>query len=239
MKINSDVDSPTHGSVGLDAPAAHRVRQMRWRNPQLIIGVLLVLVSTVVGARVVSAAGDTVPVLAAAEDLAPGQPLSAELVQTRHVALDGDDGRYFTGDLGAGHVVAREVRAGELVPASAVMDADEVASGGAAVRFVTVSLPATEMPARLSSGDMVDVWLTPAADGAAERLAAGVTVTEADTGGALGVSGSSATVTLAVRGDGGENGDEGDEESSRSVDELVGELIAASRAERIYLSQLP
>ncbi|WP_129667418.1 SAF domain-containing protein [Phytoactinopolyspora endophytica] len=234
MMINNGVDTLSEGAVELDAPAASRVRQARWRNPQLIVGVLLVLVSTVVGVRVVSAAGDTVPVLAAAQDLAPGQPLTGDMVQTRQVALEGDHDRYYTGEVDEGDVVSREVRAGELLPKSAVVGADEVASGSDALRLVTVSVPTAELPAGLSSGDAVDVWVTPLSDGDAVRLAGGMTVTEADTGGALGVNGSNATVTLAARGHGG-----GDDDSEGDIDELVGELIAASRDGRIYLSQRP
>ncbi len=51
------------------APVARRVRPPRWLDLRLVLGVLLVLGSVLLGARVVGAADATVPVWAAAGDL--------------------------------------------------------------------------------------------------------------------------------------------------------------------------
>ena len=65
----------TAGPVGRRAaggPTPRRVRPPRWLDLRLVLGVLLVLGSVLLGARVVGAADATVPVWAAAGDLAAG-----------------------------------------------------------------------------------------------------------------------------------------------------------------------
>lgn len=211
----------------LGASEATRLRRPRWRDPQLLLGAAMVLISMVVGVRVVAAAGDTVPVLVARQDLAAGEPLTPDSVHTREVRLDGGYDQYFTGALDGAHVIRRAVGAGELLPRSAVADADELAAGAEAVRLVTLAVPGGELPAGLARGHVVDIWRVTEGSGAAEPLATGVTVTQADTGGALGMAGSEATVTLSVRG------------TEEDLDERVAELIGASREGEIYLSRLP
>src|SRR3954467_2461419 len=67
------------GPGGMPAgPVARRVRPPRWLDLRLAPGVLLVLGSVLVGARVVSAADATVPVWSATGDLAAGTVLSAD-----------------------------------------------------------------------------------------------------------------------------------------------------------------
>src|SRR4051794_19594970 len=69
----------------LPAPPPRRVRPPRWLDLRLVLGVLLVLGSVLLGARVVSSADATVPVWAAAGDLAAGTVLSGNDL----VAVDG------------------------------------------------------------------------------------------------------------------------------------------------------
>lgn len=217
------------GRNGADAtpeppsPIAARLALPRWLDLRLVVGVLLVLVSIVVGARVIAAADRTVPVLVAAADLVPGQPLTADLVENRGVLLEQGLDQYFTGAVGGGYVVVRPVARGELLPRSAVSPATETE----AVRYVTLPVPGPEAPAGLSAGAVVDVWLTPA-DGAgpASMLLSGVTVTAASSGsGGLTGTSSQAQVTLAVV----------DEE----LEEVTAELVAAARAGLVYLTALP
>ena len=59
-------------------PAPRRVRPPRWLDLRLLLGILLVLGSVLLGARVVGAADATVPVWAAAGDLAAGTELDAD-----------------------------------------------------------------------------------------------------------------------------------------------------------------
>lgn len=217
------------------APAlpARRLGAARWRNPQLIVGVLLVLACVAVTTRIVSSADDTVPVLVAVRDIKPGQELTADMLETRDVQLGDTGGSYLAADIGSGYVVTRAVSAGELMPQSALTPADELGDRQA-IRYVSIAMPSAELPAGLTSGASVDVWITPANGGAeASRLASAIRVSSAEggSGGALGVAGSSSTITLAMRAAG--------KEDAPSLAQLVSKLVAAGRDGRVYLSRLP
>ena len=214
------------------SPHAARLGRARWLDPRLIIGVLLVLSSVVAGTRVIAAADQTVPVLVAARDLAPGQPLTPDLVETRRVKLDGNLDRYLTGAVGRGYVVVRAVNEAELLPRSSIA----AATDGRALRYVTISLPAAEVPVELAGGDLVDVWQVPpsdSADRAASLLLSSVGVTESDSGSdGLATAGGQARVTLALTAATGG-------QSSAKLEKAIGTLIPAARAGLVYLTIVP
>jgi hypothetical protein len=144
-------DAPTAPSE-LPGPTPRRVRPPRWLDLRLVLGVLLVLGSVLLGARVVSAADATVPVWAAAADLAPGTELTADDLVAVDVRLDATADAYLsTGTRPEGRTLARAVRAGELVPRSALE---------APARLVQVALPvqAGYVPPALDRGQVVDVY---------------------------------------------------------------------------------
>jgi len=222
--------APAGAATEHPSPQATRVGAPRWLDLRLVVGVLLVLGSVAVGARVVAAADDTVPVLVAAQDLTVDRPLTAALVQTRQVLLEDGLARYLSGDVPEGYVMVRPVEAGELVPRSAVAPAGEVAED---LRYVTLALPAAELPAGLRAGRVVDVWVAPdgeAAGAVAELLLAGITVTDVGgDGGGLGVSGTERAVTLAVT----------PGVATDTLEEAVARLVAAARDARVYLAAVP
>jgi hypothetical protein len=221
---DSVTSTPVSGDLG--SPRAARLGRPRWLDPRLVAGLLLVLGSVVLGTRIIAAADDTVPVLVAATDLAPGQPLTEAMVETRQVVLDGNADLYHTGDVGAGYVVVSPVREGELLARSAVA----ASADAPAVRYVTVAVPTTEAPAGLAAGGAVDVWRTQAEQSdepAASPVLADVTVTAVDTGGSgLTGPGGQVRVTLAVTG-------------GSDLDESVAALVGAARDGRVYLAQVP
>ncbi|SDO16250.1 Chaperone for flagella basal body P-ring formation [Klenkia soli] len=135
-----------------EGPVPRRVRPPRWLDLRLVLGVLLVLGSVLVGARVVTAADATVPVWAAAGDLAAGTVLRADDLVAVSVRLDDAAGGYLsTSTDPAGQVLGRTVLAGELVPRSAL----DPASGQ-----VQLALPvqAGYAPPGLVRGQVVDVY---------------------------------------------------------------------------------
>lgn len=146
------------GTPAASAPPAVRAAPPGWRDPRLWVGVLIVAVSVVAGARLVSAADDTVQVWAAAADLGAGDEVSAEdLVATRVRFADGGGlAGYFTVDdeLPADLELTRAVGAGELLPRAAV---------GSAGERHTVQLPIAvdpeQVPGSVASGSVVDVYL--------------------------------------------------------------------------------
>ncbi|TNM60040.1 hypothetical protein FHN55_19840 [Streptomyces sp. NP160] len=140
------------------SPLAARLRAPSWRDPRLVVGLVLVLASVLVGARVVSAADSTVPVWVAAHTLVPGEEITAEDVRAVRVHLEGGAGGYLAADAQPPHgaVALREVGSGDLLPRSAVGSA-------AALTTRPVGLPVTgPLPSGLVAGALVDVWVTPA-----------------------------------------------------------------------------
>jgi len=67
----------------LPKPTAARLRKPSWRDSRLVVGLVLVLLSMAIGAKVIASADDTVPMYAAAAALVPGQPVDPEGRQTR------------------------------------------------------------------------------------------------------------------------------------------------------------
>lgn len=137
---------------------AARLRAPSWRDPRLVVGLVLVLASVLVGARVVSAADSTVPVWVAAHTLVPGQEITTADVRAVRVHLEGGAGGYLPAHEQPPHgaVALREVSSGDLLPRSAVGSA-------AALTTRPVGLPVTgPLPSGLVAGALVDVWVTPA-----------------------------------------------------------------------------
>jgi len=152
-------------SLGTDpVPAATRTSRPGWRDPRLWVGILIVAVSVVAGARLLSAADDTVAVWAVATDAGPGAELtSADLVTHRVRFADaGDLDGYFRADdeLPSDLRLVRGVGAGELLPRAAVGAADAPAD--------TVELPvaveADQVPPSVRTGSVVDVYLSGGSD---------------------------------------------------------------------------
>src|SRR5262245_28364715 len=81
------------------APAVRRLRSSRWRDPRLAVGVVLVAASVVVGARVIDAADDTVPVWSLRNDVPAGSELTSDDVIVSRVRFGdaGDAESYFDG----------------------------------------------------------------------------------------------------------------------------------------------
>ncbi len=189
------------------SPKASRLATPGWLDGRLVLGVLLVLVSVVVGARVLSSADRSQLVWAATTNLAPGASLAADDLQPAQVRLFGSTGGYLpaTGEPPVGYVLDRAVSAGELLPVSAlVRPGDDVD-----LRLVTVPVLPGHYPPTLRKGQQVDVWTTPDADAAlaaGDAAAAGsrlvlpaVTVQQApDAGGALGGATPERSVVLVV-----------------------------------------
>jgi Flp pilus assembly protein CpaB len=133
-------------------PSPRRVRTPRWLDLRLVLGVLLVLGSVLIGARVVAAADATVPVWAASGDLAAGTVLSAEDLRPVEVRLDDAAAGYLaTSTRPEGRTLARPVHRGELLPRSAL---DRPPA------LVQLALPvqAGYVPPGLDRGRLVDVY---------------------------------------------------------------------------------
>src|SRR6478752_6315960 len=139
-------------SEALPGPTPRRVRPPRWLDLRLVLGVLLVLGSVLLGARVVGAADATVPVWAVTGDLAAGTELAAGDLRAVDVRLgDAADAYLATSTRPEGRTLARAVRAGELLPRAAL---------DAMTELVQVALPVQSgyVPPGLERGQVVDVY---------------------------------------------------------------------------------
>lgn len=157
-------------------PVPRRVRPPRWLDLRLVLGVLLVLGSVLIGARVLSSADATVPVWAAAGDLAPGTVLTGDDLVTVDVRLDDAAGAYLsTGTRPAGRTLARAVSKGELVPRAALADPPSL---------VQVALPvqAGYVPPGLTRGRLVDVYAVGAPSGGSSASASSSAATAGGAG---------------------------------------------------------
>lgn len=143
------------------SPRASRLAAPGWLDGRLVLGVLLVLVSVVVGARVLSAADRSTLVYAVSRDLAAGSVLAAGDLTPVRVRLFENATQYVAVDGGTptGYVVRRGVGAGELLPREALTAPSEEVDW----REVTVPVEAGHLPIELGREAQVDVWVTPEA----------------------------------------------------------------------------
>lgn len=143
------------------SPRASRLATPGWLDGRLVLGVLLVLVSVVVGARVLSAADRSTLVYAVNKDLTAGSVLSAEDLVPVRVRLFDNAAAYVAvgAEVPTGYVVRRAVGNGELLPLEALYPADEQVD----YREVTVPVEVGHLPPGLPENVQVDVWVTPEA----------------------------------------------------------------------------
>lgn len=143
------------------SPKASRLATPGWLDSRLVLGVLLVLTSVVVGARVLSAADRSQSVWATTRDLAPGTQLTDRDLSRMRVRLFGHADRYVTGSGPAptGYFLRRGVGAGELLPLNALSEP----GADVAFRAVTVPVKRGHLPPDLGRGSQVDVYVSPEA----------------------------------------------------------------------------
>lgn len=139
----------------LPTPPATRLRAPSWRDSRLLVGVLLILVSTVSGAVLLSRADHRVPVYAATGYVGPGERLEAADVTVVQVQLGDGAARYLPADvpLPADTFALRDLAPGELVPVSGVGAAATVT-----VQQLSLLVDATSASA-LARGSLVDVYV--------------------------------------------------------------------------------
>lgn len=141
------------------SPRASRLATPSWLDGRLVLGVLLVLVAVVVGARVLSTADRSQLVWAASGNLTIGSELSGDDLVATRVRLFDASTRYLDASVPApvGYVLARQVGKGELLPDDALrkpqVDVD--------YRSVTVPIDPGHFPPDLRAAQKVDVWVTP------------------------------------------------------------------------------
>ena len=169
--MNLGLDTSASGGGLSQAPAARRVQRAGWRDPRLWVGVAIVAVSVVAGARLLASADDTVPVWVAAGDLAAGTPVTSGDLE-RHLVrfADGEDldGYFSASEPPPDGVLLRGVGDGELLPRTAVGPADQEGTVQ-----VPLSVDPEQVPPSVGRGSVVDVYVLAGSTGRSAAATAG------------------------------------------------------------------
>lgn len=171
------------GRVGEDSRrSARRLTPPSWLDLRLVLGVLLVLVAVVVGARVFTDADKSVRVWALARDVPAGGRIGpGDLMSVRVRLYDNASAYVSAGTSLDGRRVARELRSGDLLPASAL------SGTGADATVVPLSASDQAVPPGLHRGDRVDVYASGTKDAAGTqttyRVLSAVVIESVDYGG--------------------------------------------------------
>ncbi|WP_417218914.1 hypothetical protein [Arthrobacter sp.] len=136
------------------AGPARRLRKPGWKDPRLLVGILLVVVSVAGVLTLVSVQNQTVPMYVARQDIALGQKIDADALRVVDVRLDTVQDRYLAADEPpAADLHANTlIRGGELLPLAAVGGRDPQGR-----KPLSVELP-QELPVAVGVGTRVDVW---------------------------------------------------------------------------------
>lgn len=150
--------APTDGTAGSlpASPPAARTSRAWWRDGRVLAGIALIVVSMLIGARLLSSGDDTVTAWQVTRDLAPGAVVSSDDVVAVAIPA-GVAGAYAAGDGLPTAPIDRPLLAGELLPAPVEVDAADA-------RWVTVPVEPLHAPVDLAPGERVDVWATDGAD---------------------------------------------------------------------------
>jgi hypothetical protein len=173
LRVAADhLERPADAPDAPASPQAARQRRTRWRDPKLWLGVVLVLGSIVIGARVLASADDTVAVWQLARDVPAGSEVSSSDLHVTRVHFNDPSvaGQYLLADhaVQPGARATRDLQAGEILAGSAV-----TSSAAPATRQLPLGVSAVHEPADLRAGDHVEVWAVPTSSpGAGSRGAA-------------------------------------------------------------------
>lgn len=134
--------------------SAARLRRPRWRDPRLLIGIVLISLSVAGVVALVSSQSRTVSVYAAESAVSVGDPLHAEDLREIAVRIEDPAQRYLIADepLPEDMQFIRAVGEGELIPRSVLDTSDPLAR-----RAVTVEVQ-HELARAVQRGRPVDVW---------------------------------------------------------------------------------
>ena len=147
--LNSQLTSQLTSQV-----PAKRLRIVRWRDLRLWVGLAIMVVAMFAGAFLLSRGEQTTTVWRASSDLSIG---SVPMATPVTVALGEAQGQYLPASEPLTGQLRWPVAAGDLIPRGALgysplLDA----------RLVTLPVDPLHAPVNLATGDIVDIWSTPA-----------------------------------------------------------------------------
>ncbi len=158
--------------MGEPGVRAERLRLRPWTDPRLLLGVLLVLVATLLGARLAAAVDDREAYWAVDASVRAGDAVSrSHLTQVRVRLDDTTAGRYLRIDDELPGAIAELQWARDLGDGTLVQAADLVPRSTAASRQLPVAVADGAAPDDLARGDLVEVWVGAAPGDQAPRKA--------------------------------------------------------------------
>ncbi|MGX9900398.1 hypothetical protein ACW0JT_11725 [Arthrobacter sp. SA17] len=135
--------------------AGARLKKPSWKDPRLLVGLLLVLASVVGVVSMVGAADQTTDVYVAREAIAVGERLTADNTARAKVRLGELEELYISGEAGLpdGLVAVQRIGKDQLLPKESLGKPDELDRKPVAI---TIDEP---LPDQALAGSRVDVWV--------------------------------------------------------------------------------
>jgi hypothetical protein len=137
------------------ATTGARLKPPSWKDPRLLVGVLLVLASVVGVISLVGSADQTTEVYAARDSIAVGEKLTADNVVRAKVRLGETEQHYVTVEAGLpdGLVAVQRIGKNQLVPKESLAAVDALDRKPVAVTIDEA------LPPQAVAGTRVDVWV--------------------------------------------------------------------------------
>jgi hypothetical protein len=134
---------------------AARLKRPSWRDPRLLVGILLVLVSVAGVVFLVNSADRTTEVYAARDGIGVGEALTAENVVRAKVRLGETEQHYIPVESGLpeGMVAVQRIAKDQLVPRASLGEVDRLDR-----KPVALTIDET-LPSQAVEGARVDVWV--------------------------------------------------------------------------------
>jgi hypothetical protein len=141
-------------SVGTVTGGA-RLKKPSWKDPRLVVGILLVLASMAGVISLLGAADQTMEAYAAREPIAVGEQLTEDKLHRVKVRLGDLEQRYLTPETGLteGLVAVQRIGKDQLVPRDSLGEPDLLDRKPVAVTIDEV------LPGQAVAGSRVDVWV--------------------------------------------------------------------------------
>jgi hypothetical protein len=141
--------------MGADGATGARLKRPSWKDPRLLVGVLLVLTSVVGVISLVGSADRTTEVYAARDSIAVGEKLTPDNVIRAKVRLGETEEHYVTVESGLpeGLVAVQRIGKNQLLPKESLGKVDQLDR-----KPVAVTIEET-LPAQAVAGTRVDVWV--------------------------------------------------------------------------------
>lgn len=131
------------------------------KDVRLWIGVVLILLASITGGKVLASASHRIPAVVVIRDLTAGSLVTASDIQIMNVAIPTGINAVSTIEDVVGKYVTQDIAQGSLLnPHIVDTNADPT------LRTISVPIKAGHLP-NVATGARVDVWFTPSMDGAA------------------------------------------------------------------------